>query len=366
MKERLQTLSPTQKRLLLVISSGSLIAAGWAVGNLFDRENLSFWLMAAAAALAGADIGIRAVRLLLKKHISIELLVTIAAVGALFLGEVWESAVVTFLFVFGAYLEARTLSRTRQVIASLLDLAPITAIVLRHGRQMEVSPGEVGVGEIVLVKPGGKIPVDGDVIEGSSPVNESAITGEPMPEEKGPGSKVFAGTINGFGLLKLKVTGTGMDTTLARIIRRVEEAQDDKAPAQRFIEHFARWYTPSIIVLSIALFLFTRDLDLALTMLVIACPGALVISTPVSVVAGIGKAARSGILIIGGEYLENAGKISAVAFDKPGTLTAGQPRVTEVIALQLAPVLSMVGNANPAWKESNSGNRWSTDQQETL
>lgn len=366
MKEGLRNLTAAQKRLLLVISSGGLIAAGWVAGNLFDRDNLSFWLMAAAAVLAGADIVVRAVRSLLKKHISIELLVTIAAVGALFLGEVWESAVVTFLFVFGAYLEARTLSRTRQVIGSLLDLAPIIAIVIRNGRQVEVSPGEVGVGEIVLVKPGGKIPVDGDVIEGSSPVDESAITGEPMPEEKVPGLKVFAGTINGFGLLRLKVTGTGADTTLARIIRRVEEAQDDKAPAQRFIERFARWYTPSIIVLSITFYLFTRNLDLALTMLVIACPGALVISTPVSVVAGIGKAAKLGILIKGGEYLENAGKISAVAFDKTGTLTEGKPRVTDVIALQPAPVLAAVGKDYLVLNEPKSSSRWSIEQQEVL
>lgn len=360
------SLSASQKKLLLVVISGSLIAAGWAVEKFAGSDTISFWLMTAAALLAGGDIATRAVRLAFRKHVSIELLVTIAAVGALFLGEVWESAVVTFLFVLGAYLEARTLSRTRQVIGSLLDLAPITAVVLREGRQIEVSPAEVYVGETVLVKPGEKIPVDGEVIEGSSHVDESAITGEPMPEEKTPGSKVFAGTINGFGLLKIAVTGAGADTTLARIIRRVEEAQDDKAPAQRFIERFARWYTPAIIALSIGLFAFTRDLDLALTMLVIACPGALVISTPVSVVAGIGKAAKLGILIKGGEYLENAGKISVVAFDKTGTLTIGKPRVTEVLSLQSVPALSGVGDSFPAPVEAIPGSRWTIEQTEVL
>jgi Cd2+/Zn2+-exporting ATPase len=179
--------------------------------------------------------------------------------------------------------------------------------------------------------------VDGEVTDGRSAVDESAITGEPMPEEKVAGSKVFAGTVNQNGLLRVRATGVGADTTLARIIRRVEEAQDEKAPTQRFIERFAKWYTPFIIVLSLAAYLLSRDIELALTLLVIGCPGALVISTPVSVVAGIGRAAKSGILIKGGEYLENAGKISALALDKTGTLTQGKPRLTDVIPLAASP-----------------------------
>jgi Cd2+/Zn2+-exporting ATPase len=187
-------------------------------------------------------------------------------------------------------------------------------------------------------------------------VDESAITGEPIPEEKVPGTTVFAGTVNQAGLLKVEATGIGADTTLARIIRRVEEAQEEKAPTQRFIERFARWYTPSIIGLSGVAYLVTRDLELALTLLVIGCPGALVISTPVSVVAGIGRAAKRGILIKGGEYLENAGKITALALDKTGTLTEGRPAVTDVIALQpeavyagvtgLAPTAAYTGQAD--------------------
>ena len=175
------------------------------------------------------------------------------------------------------------------------------------------------------------------MIEGYSAVDESAITGEPMPEMKSPASLVFAGTVNQNGLLKVRATGVGSDTTLARIIRRVEEAQEEKAPTQRFIERFARWYTPFIISLSLLAYLITRNIDLALTLLVIGCPGALVISTPVSVVAGIGRAAKSGILIKGGEYLENAGKISALALDKTGTLTQGRPRVTDVIPFASTP-----------------------------
>src|SRR5690606_24983570 len=271
------------------------------------------------------------------------LLVTIAATGAIAIGEVWEAAAVTFLFILGAYLEARTLSRTRQVLQDLLDLAPTMALVLRAGEQVEVMPYEVLQGETVLVKPGTKIPVDGEVVDGRSAVDESAITGEPIPAEKTPGEPVYAGTVNQAGLLRVRAEGVGADTTLARIIRRVEEAQEEKASTQQFIERFAKWYTPAIIGLSIVAYIISRDVELALTLLVIGCPGALVISTPISIVAGIGRAAQEGILIKGGEYLENAGKITALALDKTGTLTAGKPRVTDVIALQ--PALAVAGAA---------------------
>jgi Cd2+/Zn2+-exporting ATPase len=195
-------------------------------------------------------------------------------------------------------------------------------------------PYEVQPGETVLIKPGTKVSVDGQVIDGRAAVDESAITGESIPVEKIEGAEVYAGTINQNGLLHVRATGIGADTTLARIIRRVEEAQEEKAPTQRFIERFARWYTPAIIGLSSVAFIITGDIELALTLLVIGCPGALVISTPVSVVAGIGRAAQRGILIKGGEYLENAGKITALALDKTGTLTQGKPRLTDIVVLQ--------------------------------
>ena len=320
-----------QRRKILVIISGSLILFGLGADQFFEAQVVYNLAMSSAALVAGWDIAMRAWTSLRSRHVSIEMLVTIATVGALLIGEYWEAAAVTFLFLLGAYLEARTLGRTRQVLKGLLDLAPSTALVLRDGRQVEVSPQEVELGEMVLVKPGSKIPVDGSVIEGNSAVDESAITGEPMPEEKMVGSTVFAGTVNQNSLLKVRATGIGSDTTLARIIHRVEEAQDEKAPTQRFIERFARWYTPFIILLSLTAYLITRDIDLALTLLVISCPGALVISTPVSIVAGIGQAAKAGILIKGGEYLENAGRVSALALDKTGTLTQGKPRVTDVM-----------------------------------
>lgn len=347
-----------QRRKILTIASGSLIAIAFSTDYFLGLRAIYNISMIAAALIAGWDIAVRAFLSLRNRYISIELLVTIATLGALWIGEYWEAAAVTFLFIFGAYLEARTLSQTRKVLGGLLDLAPATAIVMRDGKQVEVLPHEVSSDEIVLIKPGAKIPVDGEVMDGRSAVDESAITGEPMPEEKVIGSPVFAGTVNQNGLLKVRATGVGADTTLARIIRRVEEAQDEKAPTQRFIERFAKWYTPFIIGLSIVVYIITRDIELALTLLVIGCPGALVISTPVSVVAGIGRAAKSGILIKGGEYLENAGKISALALDKTGTLTHGKPRVTDVISLasSLDPSLP---TANRGWDSAQvSVLRW--------
>lgn len=234
---------PKQRRQLLTAVSGLLILLALGSKYLLSQVNWHNGLMAGAALIAGFDIAQRAWRSLRQRHISIELLVTIAAAGALVIGEYWEAAAVTFLFLFGAYLEARTLGQTRQVLQGLLELAPTTAIVLRNDRQVEIMPHEVIPGETVLIKPGAKIPVDGDVIDGRSAVDESAITGESIPVEKGAGTAVFAGTVNQAGLLKVKATGVGSDTTLARIIRRVEEAQEEKAPTQRFIERFARWYT---------------------------------------------------------------------------------------------------------------------------
>lgn len=351
-----------------MVASGLLIASAFAADNLFGWQQGYNILMTAAALVAGSDIAARAWNSLRSRHVSIELLVTIATAGALVIGEVWEAAAVTFLFLFGAYLEARTLNRTRQVLQSLLDLVPATAIVWREDKQVEVLPHEVSFGETVIIKPGGKVSVDGEVIDGRSAVDESMITGESIPEEKAVGSPVYAGTVNQGGLLRVRATGVGADTTLARIVQRVEEAQEEKAPTQRFIEKFAAYYTPFIIGLSLVVYVIVRDLDLALTLLVIGCPGALVISTPISVVAGIGRAAKNGILIKGGEYLENAGKISVLALDKTGTLTEGKPRVTDVIALIPEPVSmgTVALAASPFETTAAAPGRWSAAQMDVL
>ena len=348
---------PRRRREALTVGSGVLIALALLADYGADQQGLRSVLMVGAALVAGTDIAVRALRSLWTRDVSIELLVTLAAVGALLIGEYWEAAAVTFLFTLGAYLEARTMRRTRRALGRLIDHAPSTALVIRDGEQREVPARDVEPGETVVVRPGAHVPVDGTVLAGASAVDESAITGESMPAEKTTGQEVYAGTVNRAHTLKVRATSTGRDTTLAGIIRRVEEAQEARAPTQRVIDRFAQWYTPAIIGLSAGVGVFTGNVHLALTLLVIGCPGALVIATPVSVVAGIGRAARDGILIKGGEHLERAGTISALALDKTGTLTEGQPRVTDVATLRPTPVAAG-GNqreaGGPGWSEAEA------------
>ncbi|WP_453976350.1 heavy metal translocating P-type ATPase [Brevibacterium pityocampae] len=292
--------------------------------------------MIAGAVVAGYNIVVKAINALMTKHIGIDLLVSIAAIGAIIIGNFWEAAAVTFLFAVGHALEAATMNKTRSALAELVAVAPDTAVVMREGEQQEVPAHLVKMGEIVLVKNGAKVPVDGQVVAGTGALDEASITGESIPVEKSKTDQVFAGTISRGGFLQVLATGIGADTTLARIIHRVEEAQDAKAKTQAFIDRFSTWYTPAVMVLALVAGLITQDVVLALTLLVIGCPGALVISIPVAIVAGIGRSARNGILIKGGEYLETAAKISAVAVDKTGTLTEGRPQLTDVVVLNPA------------------------------
>jgi len=331
---------PAFRKKVLLTVSGISILIGWFFLGVMDNPFAGNILMVLAAVVAGYEIIHKAWLGLRNRQTNIELLVSIAAIGGLSIGIYWESAAVTFLFLLGGWLESRTLQNTRKTLKSLVDLVPETALVVR-GEETETIPArQVEKDMLVQVQPGGRIPVDGKVESGESSVDESAITGESIPADKRKGSQVYAGTINQNGRIFVRAGKAGADTTLAKIIGRVEEAQDAKAPTQRFIERFARWYTPGIVGLSVVSFIITQNIELAITLLVIGCPGALVISTPISVITGIGRAAKEGILIKGGEYLENAGKISALAFDKTGTLTEGKPRVTEVFSLQPENVLS--------------------------
>ena len=320
-------------RWAVPVISGILILASILTANLGGAQLPADLLMIAAAVVAGTPIVVKAVRALLVRVIGIDLLVSIAAIGAVIIGEYWEAAAVTFLFAIGGALENATLSKTRSALAELVAVAPDTAVVLRDAQQVEISAAEVEPGETVLVKNGAKVPVDGIVVGGSGALDEASITGESIPVEKTTGDQVFAGTISTGGFLQVEATGVGADTTLARIIHRVEEAQDAKAKTQKFMDRFAKWYTPGIILLALVVGLISRDVVLGLTLLVIGCPGALVISIPVSIVAGIGRGARDGILIKGGEYLETSARISAVALDKTGTLTEGRPVLTDVVVL---------------------------------
>ncbi|QBI22080.1 cation-translocating P-type ATPase [Egibacter rhizosphaerae] len=317
-----------QRRWVQVAVAAILIAAGFALRAW--SEPVYAGLLITAAAVAGTPIAVRAVRDLRIRRVGIEALVTIAAIGAVVIGEVWEAAAVTGLFALGGALEAMTMGRTRRALALLLELVPETATVRRDGAEVAVAPAEVGEGETVIVRPGHRIPVDGQVLLGRAAVDEQTVTGESMPVEKQPGSEVYAGTTAAGGVLEVRADRVGADTALGRIIHRVEEAQEHKVPAQRFLERFARWYTPGVVVLAVVAGLLTGDVRLALTLLVIACPGALVISIPISVVAGVGRGARRGILVKGGEHLEQAAKVTAVAFDKTGTLTEGRPEVAAV------------------------------------
>ena len=299
-------------------------------GHVFTLANT---FMLASAIVAGYGIVVKAVRALLVKFISIDLLVSIAAIGATLIGNFWEAAAVTFLFAIGHALEAGTMTKTRAALAELVAVAPDVAVVMRDGEQVEIAAHQVRMGEIVLVKNGAKVPVDGQVVSGTGAIDEASITGESIPVEKTKSDHVFAGTISRGGFLQVMATGIGADTTLARIIHRVEEAQDTKAKTQAFIDRFSKWYTPAVMVLALAAGLISGDVVLGLTLLVIGCPGALVISIPVAIVAGIGRSARNGILIKGGEYLETSAKISAVAVDKTGTLTEGRPVLTDIVVL---------------------------------
>jgi Cd2+/Zn2+-exporting ATPase len=313
--------------------SGALIAAAFALIQVLHVEMVGNVVMVAAAGVAGARIVISAVRALIARIIGIDLLVAVAAIGAVIIGDYWEAAAVTFLFAVGHALELATLTKTRSALAELIAVAPDVATVVRDGRQQEVAAGSVQSGETVLVKNGAKVPVDGVVIDGVGALDEASITGESMPVEKTDGDRVFAGTVSRSGFLQVRATGVGAETTLARIIHRVEEAQDARAKTQVFMDRFSAWYTPAIMLLALVAGLLSGDVVLGLTLLVIGCPGALVISIPVSIVSGIGRAAKDGILIKGGEFLETSAKISVVAIDKTGTLTVGRPRVTDVVVL---------------------------------
>ncbi|NLC45910.1 MAG: cadmium-translocating P-type ATPase [Firmicutes bacterium] len=309
--------------------AGVLLAIAWFLGKL----GIDFWsqlLFIAVTLISGLPILQTALRQLRWKVVGIPALVSIAAIGASLIGEFWEAAVVTFLYSFGEYLQKLTLDKTRGALKTLVASAPKTAKVVRDGQEVEIPAGKVEVGEVVIVRPGEKIPVDGVVTAGQAAVNQAVITGESIPVEKAAGDKVESGGIVELGYLEIEAQKVGKDTTYSRIIHLVEEAQEAKAPAQQFLERFARYYTPGIIILAVLALAISRDLRLSLTLLVIACPGALVIAAPVSFVAGIGNAARRGVLFKGGIHLEEASRINAIAFDKTGTLTVGKPQVVAV------------------------------------
>lgn len=320
-----------KNRNRLTAITGILIVLAFAAKWLFKSETAESGLLLAASLIGGFPIAASAWQALKVKVISIDLLVTLAILGAFVIQEFEESAIVAFLFLFGAYLEQRTLAKTRSAIKELVEMVPETALrQTADGDFEEVDLDDLDEGDILLVKTGGKIPVDGEVVSGSGTANEASITGESMPLGKKPGDPVYAGTILENGTIRIKAEKVGDETTFGKIIELVEEAQDSKSQAERLIDRFSKYYTPFVLLLAIIVGLISQDLELAVTILVLGCPGALVIGVPVSNVAGIGNGAKQGILFKGSEVITKFSKVDTIMFDKTGTLTYGDPRVSQV------------------------------------
>jgi Zn2+/Cd2+-exporting ATPase len=330
-----------QRARLLAVSASGLLAAGGILAEwtATGPDLLRLGLYVAAIASGGWFIFPKAVSAARRLSPDMNLLMTVAVMGAALIGEWMEGAVVVFLFGLAELLESSSVNRARRAIQSLMALAPETALLKRGNSFAEVPVADVKVGEMILVRSGRRVPLDGEVVAGSSSVNQAPITGESIPVAKQPGDTILAGTINGEGTLDVRVTQPASHSTLARIIHLVEEAQEQKAPSQRFVDQFARFYTPAVMALALLVFLIPPLLAAqewetwfyrALVLLVIACPCALVISTPVSVVSGLTAMTRRGVLIKGGAFLEAIGKLRALAVDKTGTITEGRPRVTSI------------------------------------
>nr|WP_047930121.1 heavy metal translocating P-type ATPase [Enterococcus faecium] len=318
------------KKNVITVISGLLIVLGFFSHFVLENVGLSEWSLIIASVFGITPIAIQAFQAMKVKVISIDVLVSIAAIGALFIQNYEESAIVTFLFLFGHYLEQRTLNQTRSAIKELTDMAPESALVqTEDGEFEEVDVDDVDEGDVLLVKTGAKVPVDGTVLTGEGYINEASITGESVPVTKTEGSEVFAGTILENGTIQIRADKVGEDTTFGKIIELVEEAQDSKSEAERFIDRFSKWYTPTVLVLAFIVWAMTQNVELAITILVLGCPGALVIGVPVSNVAGIGNGARNGVLLKGSEVINDFSKVDTIVFDKTGTLTVGNPEVAE-------------------------------------
>lgn len=314
--------------LFMWIAGGAtLLAILLSKTGVFETGAVVLYLI--ATVLCGFPIFYRGVQGLRFKTVGIEVLVSIAVIGALVIAEFSEAAIVTFLFQFGSYLEQKTMRKTRNAIKELTQMAPATAFRVEGDEVEEIDADEVEEEDILLVKTGNQVPVDGNLVFGEGYVNEASITGESVPVKKSVGDFVYAGTILDSGSFRMQATRVGEDTTFAKIIELVEEAQDAKSPVERFINRFSKYYTPAVVVMAVLVFIFFRDLDTAITVLVLACPGALVIGAPIANVAGIGRGAKNGVLLKGGDSVYTFAKTDTVVFDKTGTLTKGAPEVIE-------------------------------------
>lgn len=341
-QQTVQVKSKIDWELIRTGISAATLAAGYISEGADAGPALYISLFVIAVVLGGWGNFRKAFYSLPRLDFNMSVLMSVAVLGAMAIGEWEEGAVVAFLYSVSEMLESWTMERARRSIRQLMDIAPKVARIRRDGREAEMPVEEIKIGDVMIIRPGEKIAMDGRILKGESAINQAAITGESVPVEKGPGAEVFAGTLNTHGALEVEVTKLVEDTTIAKIIHMVEDAQTKRAPSQAFVDRFAAIYTPVVLAIAAGIVLIPPLLLGAgwsdwiyrgLSLLVVACPCALVVSTPVAIVSAIGNAAKNGVLIKGGIYLEEAGALAAIAFDKTGTLTKGEPAVTDIVPL---------------------------------
>ena len=338
--EGVQKDSFLKRNWTLVISVILIAIAFYFRATAGENDIITKSLFISAIVIGGFSLFTEGIKDLLKLNFSMEVLMTVAIIGASIIGEWAEGSIVVILFAVSEALERFSMDKARQSIRSLMDIAPKEALIRRNNEEKMINVSDIQIGDIMIIKPGQKIAMDGVVIKGHSAVNQAAITGESVPIEKQIKDEIFAGTLNEEGILEVEVTKHVNDTTIAKIIHLVEEAQGDRAPAQAFVDKFAKYYTPSIMAISALIIIipplffggdWNKWLYQGLSLLVVGCPCSLVISTPVSIVSAIGNSAKNGVLVKGGIYLEEIGGLKAIAFDKTGTLTKGTPSVTDFV-----------------------------------
>lgn len=338
--EGVQKDSFLKRNWTLVISVILIAIAFYFRATAGENDIITKSLFISAIVIGGFSLFTEGIKDLLKLNFSMEVLMTVAIIGASIIGEWAEGSIVVILFAVSEALERFSMDKARQSIRSLMDIAPKEALIRRNNEEKMINVSDIQIGDIMIIKPGQKIAMDGVVIKGHSAVNQAAITGESVPIEKQIKDEIFAGTLNEEGILEVEVTKHVNDTTIAKIIHLVEEAQGERAPAQAFVDKFAKYYTPSIMAISALIIIipplffggdWNKWLYQGLSLLVVGCPCSLVISTPVSIVSAIGNSAKNGVLVKGGIYLEEIGELKAIAFDKTGTLTKGTPSVTDFV-----------------------------------
>ncbi len=331
--ERTRAFWRERRPFIFMSLSGVTLSFSWILDWIgFGPPNFQTILAIVSLIIGGYPILKSAIKTLLIPDLNVDTLVSIAAISATAVGAYREAATVIFIMLLGEFLEYLTVGKARKAIASLIQLSPKTAWVRQGDKEVKVPIEEVKTKEVVIVKPGERIPVDGNIVSGCGLINQSTLTGESIPVEKGVGDRVYCGTINESGSCEIEATQVAEDTKLAQIKRLILEAQAEKSPIQRVMDRFARYFIPAILLIALAAYLITGEPIRAITILIVACPCALVLGTPTAVVAAIGNAARQGILIKGGVYLEQMGRLKTLLMDKTGTLTQGRPKVVELRA----------------------------------